>query len=122
MRTVSVAKKPSGSGAKPRRCAAGVAVSRAPTVTAPSAANVSGRLGWLRRNGTRRVRTAKMIRPGWPGTQRTSPYGTRPARVRYPQSKIELSGPKVSMNRRRRGMPRQVAVRSGGHSRLLCPG
>src|SRR6266511_3062267 len=56
------AKNPPGRGWKPSVWASGVAGSSAPAVTTPRAARVSGRLGWLRRNGIRRVRMAKMTR------------------------------------------------------------
>jgi hypothetical protein len=52
-------KKSPGSGWKPRTCAIGVAGSSAPTATTSSAASMSGMLGWLWKNGTRRVRIAK---------------------------------------------------------------
>src|SRR5947208_1464403 len=40
-----------GSGWKPRVAASGAAGSSVPTATTPRAARVSGRLGWLRKNG-----------------------------------------------------------------------
>jgi hypothetical protein len=85
-----------------------VAGSNAPTVTAPSAARVMGRLGWLRKKGTRRVRMAKMISvwvasdsTNQPVRNSTGPAcSTRSRIANVRKSKIELSGPKVSMNRR----------------------
>src|SRR6266536_3805576 len=96
------AKNPAGSGWKPSTVAKGVAGSSAPTLTTPRAARVSGRLGWLRKNGIRRVRMAKMTRVwvardstnqpvrNWDGPE----WNTHSMIAKVAKSNTELNGPK----------------------------
>jgi hypothetical protein len=98
----SAAKNPPGNGWKPRKWASGVAGSRVPTVTTPRAARVSGRLGWLRKNGMRRVRIAKITRV-WVARDSTNQpernwvgpaWKTHSMTPNVRKSNTELSGPK----------------------------
>ena len=58
----SAAKKPPGSGVKPRMRRQRRDRQDAPTGDGAERGESSGRLGWLRKNGIRRVRIAKMTR------------------------------------------------------------
>ena len=106
--SASAPKNAGGSGRKPSRSATGSTGSRAPTATAPSAARVNGMLGWLRTNGTRLVRIAKMIRvcvardsTNQPVRNSGAPaWNTRSMTANVRKSNTELTGPKTSMNRR----------------------
>src|SRR5450759_288574 len=109
---VSAAKKPHGNGWKPRACASGVAGSSAPTVTTLSAARVSGRLGWLRKNGVRRVRIAKITKV-WVARDSTNQperncagpeWKTQSMTAKVAKRTNELSGPKEIMKRRMKAM------------------
>ena len=78
-----IRKKASGSAANPSGSARGVNGRAAPTAAQASGTTIIGRLGRLRRNGTRRVRITKMTRvcvasdstnqpvrnSSWPGVQ-----------------------------------------------------
>src|SRR5664279_3395634 len=90
----------------------GVAGRTAPTATTLNAARVSGRLGWLRKNGTRRVRMAKMTsvwvaRDSTNQPERNSAacaWKTHSMTAKVRKSNTELSGPNTIMNRRMKPM------------------
>src|ERR1039458_9079892 len=84
---------------------AGVAGSSVPTAATPTAARTSGRLGWLRKNGMRRVRIAKITRV-WVARDSTNQpernsagpeWNTHSMTAKVMKSNTELSGPKKIM-------------------------
>ena len=110
--TMRVRKNPTGNGVKPSAWANGETGSAAPTATTPSAARSSGRLGRLRKNGMRLVRIAKMTRV-WVARDSTNQpvrnsagpaWKIQSMTPKVAKSKIELIGPKKSMNRRMKAM------------------
>ena len=112
MSATSAVKNCHGSGVNPSPWAKGDTVRTTPAATTENVANVSTPPGLLRRNGTRRVRMAKMIRvwvasdsTNQPVRNSTGPACSTPnisPNVR--KSNSELIGPKVSMNRRMNAM------------------
>ncbi len=105
-------KKASGSVVKPSGSASAVNGSTAPIAAQASGSTSIGRLGRLRRKGTRRVRMTK-ITSVWVASDSTnqplrnslSPaFSTTSMTKNVRKSKIELSGPKTAMKRRTKAM------------------
>src|ERR1035437_712318 len=92
----------------------------------PTAARTSGRLGWLRKNGMRRVRIAKITRV-WVARDSTNQpernsagpeWNTHSMIAKVPKSNTELSGPKEIMKRRMKAMSQCAGERSCSSSTL----
>ena len=101
-----MAKKSAGSGVKPRSWETGEYGRYAPTTMTPSTAVRSGQLGRLRQNGTRWVRITNTTSV-WVASDSTNhpernsagPAANGPSMIaKVRKSKIELMGPKISMN------------------------
>ena len=88
--------------------------------TTPSAAMTSGALGWLRKNGIRRVRIAKITRVWVASDSMNQPernsaapaWKTHNMTPNVMKSNTELSGPKKIMNRRMNPMSQCEGRRS----------
>ncbi len=112
MNRTSAPKNCHGSVVKPSWWASGDTVSATPTATTVTAASVNTRPGLLRKNGTRRVRIAKMISvwvardsTNHPVRNCTGPACSTPSiNPKVRKSNSELIGPKVNMNRRMNAM------------------
>src|SRR6266545_7856755 len=99
------ARKPAGNAVKPRTSARGEKGSRTPIATQVNVATARGVLGVLWKNGTRRVRMAKMIRlwiasdsTNQPDRNSAGPaLNTQIMMPKVAKSKIELIGPKKVM-------------------------
>ena len=127
-------KNPTGTGVKPSSGPSGENGSATPTATTASVAASSAPLGLLRRNGTRRVRIAKITSDcvasdsmNQPVRNSSGPAWNSPnmiANVR--KSNSELIGPNTNMNRRmepmslRRGAALLVVDPVGGDGELAC--